>query len=146
MPETLQGNESFLSDQDVRLWLRDTDPGANLLIRDLEFSPEELRTAQTLTVDAWNEEPPILGRYNYTLYNFPFRRMLLIGTASKLLAIAANRFRRNALRYNVPGGAINDQEKHGDYEAAADRLWLEFMDWVRRRKRALNMQSGWATI
>lgn len=135
------GNEGFISDLDIRIWLRDKDPAANLLLKDYEFSPEELRTAQTLAVDAWNEEPPALRAY--TLYTFPYRHALLNGTTAKLLAIAAHRYRRNKLAYSVPGGAVDDQNKDAEYDIAADRLWTAYMDWVRRKKRALNVSSGW---
>ena len=146
MATTPQGNETYLSELDIRIWLRDHDPAANLLIKDLEFGNEEIRTACTLAVDAWNEEPPNMPGWNYTLYNFPFRHALLIGTSAKLLAIAAHLYRRNKLKYNVPGGAIDDQARDKDYEEAADRLWKEFMDWVRRKKRELNIRQGWARV
>jgi hypothetical protein len=141
---TPSGNSGYLSEMDIRIWLRDHDPAANLLIDDFEFGQEEIRTASTLAVDAWNEEPPsILG---YELYDFPYRYALLRGTAANLLFIAANAYRRNKLQYSVPGGAINDQDKDKEYDAAGDRLWKAYMDWVRRKKRSINIERGWGTI
>jgi hypothetical protein len=58
------GNTGYLSDLDIRIWMRDNDPDANLLIDDYEFSPEEIRTATTLAVDYWNEQPPQLRGYD----------------------------------------------------------------------------------
>lgn len=145
MADAPTGNDEFLSEMDVRIWLRDVDPEANLLIKDFEYSPEEIRTALTITVDAWNEEPPNLMRHNYTLYNFPSRHWLLMGTSAKLLRIAAFRFDRNNLTYNVPGGAVNDQDKGKVYDIKADKLWKQYIEWVRRKKRELNMASGWGS-
>lgn len=138
------GNITYLTDLDVRIWLRDNDPAANLLLDDYEFSPEEIRTAMTLTVDYWNEQPPFIQGYDYD--KFPWRGMLLRGTAANLLFIAAHRFRRNALKYSAGGLAIADQEKHGEYDGAGQALWSEYKAWVEKAKRAINVETGFATI
>jgi hypothetical protein len=138
------GNNRFLTDVDVRVWLRDNDPAANLLLDDYEFSPEEIRSAMTLTVDYWNEQPPRLGCYDFD--KFPWRFSLLRGTAANLLFMAAHRFRRNALQYNAGGLSVGDQNKFNEYDSAGGRLWDEFKAWVVQHKRAINAERGWATI
>jgi hypothetical protein len=135
------GNEGFITDADVRIYLRDNDPEANKLIGDLEFSPEEIRTAWTLTVDRWNEWPPNVGIF--TVDTFPYRYHLLMGVSANLLTIAASRYRRNNLVYNVPGGSINDQDKAGSYGDAADKLAKEFGTWMQHKKIELQMNMGW---
>lgn len=144
MADAPVGNPGFISEMDIRIFLRDTDPEANKLIGDLEFSPEEIRTAQTLAVDRWNETPPFIA--SYTVATFPWRYHLLMQTAANLMTIAANGYRRNHLKYNVPGGAIDDQDKAPAYEAAAARLAKGFNDWMDKTKVALNMQQGWGAI
>jgi hypothetical protein len=138
------GSNTYLTDLDVRIWLRDNDPEANNLLDDFEFSPEEIRTAMTLTVDYWNDTPPYIKNYDYD--KFPYRSKLLAGTAANLLFIAANRFRRNSLQYNAGGMSIADQEKHQLYDAAGARLWEEYKMWVVFNKRAINAETGWASI
>ena len=133
-----------ISEMDVRIWLRDTNPDANLLINDLEFTPEEIRTAATLAVDYFNDEPPMVQMYD--VYNFPFRGALLRGTAGNLLFIAANRFRRNKLQFQIPGGGISDQAKDADYDAAGTKLMQEFKDWVFKTKRMINIHLGWGMV
>lgn len=135
------GNDNFLTDMDIRIWLRDNDPEANVLIDDLEFSAEEIRTAQTLTVDYWNETPPAIHGYNYD--RFPYRYALLRGTAANLLFMAAHRFRRNEAQYNAGGLQFNSEAKHQQYDAAGARLWEEYKQWVRMKKRELNANNGW---
>ena len=135
------GNDNYLTDMDIRIWLRDVDPEANVLLDDLEFSAEEIRTAQTLTVDYWNETPPAIQGYNYD--KFPYRFALLRGTAANLLFIAANRFRRNEAQYNAGGLQFNSEAKHQQYDAAGSRLWEEYKQWVRMKKRELNSNLGW---
>lgn len=141
---TAVGNEGFLTDLDIRIWLRDMDPSANLLIDDYEYSPEEMRTAMTLTVDYWNDQPPFIGCHD--VKTFPWRSKLLCGTAANLLFIAAHRFRRNALKYQAGGMQIADQEKYAEYDSAATRLWEEYKNWVQIAKRALNAEHGWGMV
>jgi len=138
------GSNQYLTDADVRVWLRDNDPEANLLIDDFEFSPEEMRTAMTLTVDYWNDQPPYIRNYDYD--KFPFRSKLLTGTAANLLFMAAHRFRRNALQYSAGGLSVQDQEKYQQYDAAAARLWQEYKDWVPMNKRSINAEQGFFHI
>ena len=137
-------NDAVITELDVRIWLRDNDPEANNLIDDYEFTSEEIRTALTLAVDYWNDTPPLIGAFDYD--KFPFRSLLLQGTAANLLYIAANRYRRNALKYNIPGGAISDQDKYREYDAAGDKLWGAYISRVNTQKRALNMEGGWGVI
>ena len=143
-PVKPEGNPGFLTDLDVMIWMRDADPSANLLLDDYEFTPEELRTAMTLTVDYWNDQPPYIGCHQVT--SFPWRSKLLCGTAANLLFIAANRFRRNALKYQAGGMAVADQEKYAEYDEAANRRWTEYKDWVVIQKRSLNAEQGWGMI
>lgn len=129
---------------DIRIWLRDQYPQYNTLLDDFEFGKEEIRTAMTLAVDAWNEQPPPVD--SHTLYNFPYRHALLKGTTANLMFIAANLYRRNKLQYNISGGAIADQAKDVDYDNAGNRLWQEYISWVVRKKRSINVQRGWTMI
>lgn len=138
------GNHKYLTDLDIRIFLRDTDPAANLLLDDFEFTAEELRTASTLAVDKWNDTPPYIA--NHSTDTFPYRSALLRGTCANLLFIAANRYRRNDLPYNIGGGAVNDQAKFKEYDEAGQRMWTEFTEWIAHNKRALNMEQGWGVI
>lgn len=138
------GNNQFLTDMDIRIALRDLVPEANELLDDLEFSPEEIRSAQTLAVDKWNETPPIIASYDYT--EFPYRYNLLKGTIANLLAIAAHHYRRNDLTYNIPGGAIAPKDKAREYDTVSARLQEEYTLWILQMKRALNISVGFGTI
>lgn len=139
-----KGSNTYLTDLDIRIWLRDNDPEANLLLQDFEFSPEEIRTALTLTVDYWNDQPPFIQNYDYD--RFPWRSQLLRGAAGNLLFMAANLYRRNALQYSAGGLSIQDQEKYQQYESASQRLTDAYHDWVIRSKRSLNVEQGFATL
>lgn len=135
------GNDCAMTDMEVRIFLRDTDPEANLLIDDLEFSPEEIRTAMNITVDRWNDEPPDICRMDYD--EFPYRSILLLGVSSNLLSMAAHRYRRNSLSMQAGGTSVDDQRKAAEYDQAAARLRDEFLRMVRTKKRELNSELGW---
>lgn len=139
-----KGSNTYLTDLDVRIWLRDNDPDANLLLDDFEFSPEEIRTAFTLAVDYWNDQPPAIGNYDYD--KFPWRSQLLRGTAGNLLYMAARRYDRNNLKYSAGGVTIDDQDKGQAYDTASARLTEAYHDWVIRHKRSLNAEQGFATL
>lgn len=140
MPLGPIGNKNYLTDLDVRIWLRDNDPEANVLLDDFEFTPEEIRTAMTLTVDYWNETPPFISSFDYD--RFPYRFALLKGTAANLLFMAAHRYRRNQLNYSAGGVSIDDQNKYQQYDAAGDKLWAEYKSWVRRQRPHRTWNQG----
>lgn len=138
------GNDTYLSEMDIRIWLRDLDPAANTLLDDFEFGAEEIRTAATLAVDYWNETPPTVSTLE--VYTFPFRYHLLLGTCANLFFIAANSYRRNRLDFNVPGGGISDQNKAQEYDAVGQRLWDQFKQWCAWKKKEINVHQGWGMI
>ena len=136
-----QGNDCSMTDMEVRIFLRDADPNANLLLDDFEFSPEEIRTAMNITVDRWNDTPPDIYRMDYD--EFPYRSILLMGVASNLLSMAGHRYRRNSLAINAGGTSVNDQYKAREYDQAAMRLRDEYLQAIRKKKRELNVGLGW---
>ena len=139
------GNDTYLSEMDIRIWMRDGDPAANVLLDDYEFGQEEIRTASTLAVDYWNETPPPVNTH-WNVYNFPHRYHLLMGTAANLMAMAANLYRRNKLNYNVPGGGISDQDRGKEYQEASDRLWQQYKEWCAWMKKSINVSTGWGSV
>ncbi len=140
-PISPNGNDCAMTDMEVRIFLRDKDPSANILLDDYEFTPEEIRTAMNITVDRWNDTPPDIYRMDYD--KFPYRSILLLGVASNLLSMAAHRYRRNSLAINAGGTSVNDQAKAGEYDQAAARLRDEYLHAIRTKKRELNANMGW---
>jgi len=136
-----KGNDAPMTDMEVRVFLRDKNPAANILLDDFEFTPEEIRTAMNITVDRWNDTPPEIYRTDWD--KFPYRSILLLGVASNLLAMAAHRYRRNSLQISAGGTSVNDQAKAAEYDQASMRLRDEFLTAVRKKKRELNANLGW---
>jgi hypothetical protein len=136
-----QGNDAPMTEMEVRLFLGDTHPEANILLDDFEFSSEEIRTAMNLAMDRWNDEPPDIYRGDYDA--FPYRSILLLGVSAYLLSMAAHKYRRNSIQINAGGTSVNDQAKAGEYDHAAANLRGEFLQAVRKKKRELNCNLGW---
>lgn len=136
------GSTGFITDLDIRIFMRD-HPATNKLLMDYEFTPEEIRTAATLVVDKWNDTPPFIN--NFRIDSFPFRWAYIVGTTANLLTMAAHAFRRNHLPYTTTGGSIDDQNKFGQYDAAAAQLGAEFNDWMRNTKVTINLQQCWGS-
>lgn len=130
-----------MTDMEVRIFLRDADPSANILLDDFEFTAEEIRTAMNLAVDKWNDTPPDIYRMDYD--HFPYRSILLLGVASNLLYMAARRYARNSLQINAGGTSVNDQAKAAEYDQASERLRQEYLQAIRMKKRELNTGLGW---
>ena len=59
------GNDTPITDYEIRVVLRDNCPEDNILLDDYEYSPEEIRTAMNITMDYWNDQPPNLGFMDY---------------------------------------------------------------------------------
>ena len=133
---------------DIRMFLAD-NPATNMLIDDYEWTEDEINSAIRLTVDKWNETNPPVGVFTVDDVvadvddEFPYRYHFLIGACSMLLRIAANKYRRNRLKYNIGGGSIDDQDKEIEYTKAAGALTDEFNSWMIREKVRLNINAGW---
>lgn len=138
---TPRGNDAPMTDMEVRIFLRDTDPAANILLDDFEFTPEEIRTAMNLAVDKWNDTPPDIYRMDYD--HFPYRSIILLGTASNLLYMAARAYARNSIQINAGGNSVNDKAKAAEYDQASERLRMEYLQAIRMKKRELNTGLGW---
>jgi len=135
------GNDAPMTDMEIRIFLKDNVPEANLLIDDYEFTPEDIRTAMNITVDRWNDTPPDIYRYDYD--HFPYRSILLLGVCANLLTMAAHLYRRNSLQINAGGTSVSDQDKAREYDAAAGRMREEYLQAIRKKKRELNVGLGW---
>lgn len=126
---------------EIRLALRDSSPGENLLLANLKFDDAEIAAAISRPIDYWNEVPPHLDNYIYTTSSFPYRFHWLEAICGLLFQIAAEQFRANQLDYQAAGVAVNDKNKEVPYEQAGMRRWGAWKDWVRAKKASLNVEQ-----
>lgn len=129
---------------EIRLHLRDSDPGENLLLDGYSFDDAEIAFAIKRPVEYWNEMPPPVR--TFTTRSFPFRYHWLMGIAGELFLIAAEGYRKNHLAYSAAGVSIDDQAKEPNYEQAAQMRLQAFRDFVRRKKVELNVAGGFSEV
>jgi hypothetical protein len=89
----------ILTPEEVRLFIQDRSE-LNTLILGVRFSPEMIEQAMINTVDYYNLMNPPTG-VMYTLENFPYRSLLLLGTASYLLRSGAINEAANSLSFKL---------------------------------------------
>ena len=116
--------QAIITDKDIRRFMRDL-PGLNTLIEGVEFSAEDIQQGQIDTVDRFNILSPPLNIY-YTVENFPFRHLMLLGCASFLLRSESFRQAVNQLDYSVEGVQIQDKNKSPLFTTLADKLDEQF--------------------
>jgi hypothetical protein len=80
--------------------------GKNDLLDQVEYSTDDIVNAMAWPVAKFNELPPRLCRYRFTLMNFPYYDSRLTGTACELLRISVFHLTRNKL-LSAHGGIQN---------------------------------------
>lgn len=132
-----QGSLGPPSIGEVRLRLRDSGGEENYLLDTLKFDDAEIAMVASRCVEEWNETPPNVKRY--TTKTFPFRYHWMEGMAAHLFQMAAEQFRANNLKYSAGGVAVDDQDKEGNYERAAQACQEKWQMFVRRKKAEINL-------
>jgi len=133
--------------EDVRRRLDDFT-GKNDLLEQYEFSADDIVHAMVRPVYIFNEEPPRLRRFQYTLATFPFYENWVHGTAAELLQMAAVHYIRNKLISNAGGVQGDEKARDREYMQLAQMYKEEYRRWVHSKKRDLNYSAGqgWGTI
>jgi hypothetical protein len=133
--------------EDVRRKLDDF-VGKNDLLRQVEFSADDIVNAMIRPVHIFNETAPRLKHHTYTLTTFPYYDNWIIGTAAELLRTASIHYMRNKLLSSH--GGIQGDEKHRDkdYLQLAEMYHQEYRRWVFAKKFELNSGpgQGWGTL
>lgn len=86
----------------LRRFIVDNDAD-NAPLYEQELTDEDLWEAIEWAVDDFNETPPLIGRLFFDKYNFPFRALLLIGSAGEAMRQAAFKHQRREMTYNDGG-------------------------------------------
>lgn len=128
---------------EVRLILRDSCPGQNILLDDFEFDDSQILACMRMPLDEFNSrwEP----QTNYVGRTFPYRFQWLRATAGYLLEIAARGYARDKLPYQAGGVSINDKDKFEIYLEMANQLILEWRDFIKERKVAMNIAGAYSS-
>jgi hypothetical protein len=116
----------ILTGEEVRLFLQDREE-LNPLLLGIRFTPEMIEQAMVNTVDYFNLMNPPLGMM-FSLESFPYRSLLLLGTASYLLRSGAINEAANQLSYAADGVQVNDKDKAQIFMSLAQNLQQDFKE------------------
>jgi hypothetical protein len=133
--------------EDVRRKLDDF-VGKNDLLREVEFSADDIIHAMIRPIYTFNNAPPRLQRFRYTLATFPYYDNWVTGTAGELMQIAAVHYIRNKLQSSHGGIEGDEKRRDRDYLQLAQMYREEYLQWVKIEKHRLNYSGGqgWGTI
>lgn len=135
---------SILTENEIRIFLMDKDE-LNTLVAGIRFKPEDIEQAIINTVDRFNTMNPPTG-ISYTVENFPFRTILLLGVSSHLLRSAAINEAGNNFGYSADGVQINDKDKAQIFLALAREFADEFKEMATNIKVNQNVSQCYGTI
>jgi hypothetical protein len=128
---------SILTGEEVRLFLQDREE-LNPLLLGIRFTPEMIEQAMINTVDYYNLMNPPTG-IMYTIETFPYRALLLLGTASYLLRSGAINEAANSLSYAADGIQVNDKDKAQIFMSLAQNLQQDFKELGQQIKMNQNI-------
>ena len=126
---------------DVRAFLWDRCAEDNRLLDAVQFTDDQIMQAMSVPVDEFNATSPAVAFFNTT--NFPWRSQWLKGTAAYLLRQAAVNQIRNNASYQAGTVSVNDSDKGPIFQQLGDQLYKEWFDWVKAKKREINIELGW---
>jgi hypothetical protein len=129
----------ILSAEEVRLFLQDREE-LNTLLLGIRFTPEMIEQAMINTVDYYNIMNPPLGTM-FTLENFPYRSLLLLGTAAYLLRSGAINEAANQLSYAADGIQVNDKDKAQIFMSLSQNLMQDFKELGQQIKMNQNIAA-----
>jgi len=127
----------ILTSEEVRLFLQDRE-ALNPLLLGVRFTPEMIEQAMINTVDYYNLMNPPTG-VMYSLESFPYRSLLLLGTASYLLRSGAINEAANQLSYAADGVQVNDKDKAQIFSSLAQSLQADFKELGQQIKMNQNI-------
>lgn len=141
MPTFNTGHPSL---DEIRVSLKDF-PESNRLIDTYEFDVADICEAMVKSVLYWNTtSPPISISYN--TINFPWRSQWIDGISAYLYEAAATYYRRNSLKHQAGGLAIDDLNKEREYLQAWQIRNERWTKWVQQEKVSINMREGFGTF
>jgi hypothetical protein len=129
---------------EIRMTMRDVDPEGNALIDQLEFSRQEIALCMRRCIDYWNESLPPVGTYKPT--NFPWRFRYSLGVTAQLYQMAAANKMRNDLPYSAGGVTVADTIKWQQYANLGDKLWADWIQWVKDTKYHINVMGAFHVL
>ena len=128
---------TILTSEEVRLFMQDRQE-LNPLILGIRFTPEMIEQAMINTVDYYNLMNPPTG-VMFSIENFPYRSLLLLGTAAYLLRSGAINEAANQLTYAADGIQVNDKDKAQIFMSMSQAMQQDFKELGQQIKMNQNI-------
>lgn len=133
-------NRGLPAVDEVRMWMRDSDPKDNFLLKDFEFDLAEIIEAMIDCVREWNTSLPPIGRF-YNTCTFPNPGVTRSGIMGRLYELAAKHYRRAHLAYSAGGVQVDDKNKAAEYEQIGQMMRQQYTQWVRSDRVRINRSN-----
>jgi hypothetical protein len=133
----------ILTSEEIRLFLQDRKE-LNPLLLGIRFTTEMIEQAMINTVDYYNLMNPPTG-VMYSVEEFPFRSLLLLGAASYLLRSGAINEAANQLSYSADGVQVNDKDKAQIFMSLAQAMQQDFKELGQQIKMNQNIAQVYGT-
>ena len=127
----------ILTSEEVRLFMQDRTE-LNPLTLGIRFTPEMIEQAMINAVDYYNLMNPPTG-VMYTIESFPYRALLLLGSAAYLLRSGAINEAANQLTYAADGIQVNDKDKAQIFMSLSENLQKDFKELGQQIKMNQNI-------
>jgi hypothetical protein len=135
--------QPIVTPEEIRMFLLDRAE-LNPLLLGVRFTAEMIEQAIINTIDYFNlMNPPIY--HMYTVEDFPYRGLLLLGGAGYLLRSAAINEASNQLSYASDGVQINDKDKAQIFLSLGNNLWEEFKQLAQNIRININIGQVYGT-
>lgn len=130
--------------EDLQAFLSDT-PEYNLPLNNMYLTPEELQLSIELALDDYNNSPPD-SDFIPDLYNFPSKKILLLGAAVEALRMTSHKELRGRMDYNDGGVQNSLYTKTPEYISLQMQTQQEYERLKTRYKRQQNMKACYGGI
>lgn len=128
---------------EIRMAMRDS-AGENNLLRNVEFSNDEIIFSIVRPIADWNETPPPVAPM--TCNTFPWRHNWLKAVCGYLLQTAGFHYVRNKLSASHGGLQVNDKDKDNAYFALAQKFLDDWKLWLQSKKVQINIDSCYGGV
>jgi len=135
--------QSIVTPEEIRMFVLDRAE-LNPLLLGVRFTPEMIEQAIVNTVDYFNLLNPPTNQM-YSIEDFPYRSLLLLGAAGYLLRSAAINEASNQLSYASDGVQVNDKDKAQIFLSLGNSLWEEFKQLATNIRININIGQVYGT-
>lgn len=132
-----------IQEEDIRKFVGDDKP--HDLLGGYAFSPEDIRLASRMAVDAFNELPPDIDAVTVEL--IPFSDIFLNAIADKLYTMKMQQLSHELLSYSVGDVQYKDKEtRMAAYEKMQKKAEAYWTPRATNLKRRINLEQGYESI